>query len=275
MDESENVIRNKARLVAQGYTQVEGIDFEETFAPVARLEVIQMTLAFASYKDFKLFQMDVKSSFLNGFIEEKVYVEQPPGFVDLTHSDFVFKLDKALYSLKQAPRAWYERLSSFLISNGFKKGKIDTTLFTKHVENDILIVQIYVDDIIFGSTNENLCQAFESCMKEEFEMSMMGELNYFLGLQIKQRKDGIFINQAKYTKELIKRFGLEGAKTSKTPMATTTKLDKDEQGTCVDIKLYRSMIGSLLYLTASRPDIMFCVCPVSYTHLTLPTIYSV
>ena len=114
--------------------------------------------------------------------------------------------------------------------------------------------------IIFGSTNENLCKAFESCMKEEFEMSMMGELNYFLGLQIKQRNDGIFINQAKYTKELIKRFGLESAKTSKTPMATTTKLDKDEQGTSVDIKLYRSMIGSLLYLTASRPDIMFCVC---------------
>ena len=122
-------------------------------------------------------------------------------------------------------------------------------MFTKHVENDILIVQIYVDDIIFGSTNETLCQAFESCMKDEFEMSMMGELNYFLGLQIKQRKDGIFINQAKYTKELIKRFGLEGASTSKTPMATTTKLDKDEQGKSVDIKLYRSMIGSLLYLS--------------------------
>ena len=117
--------------------------------------------------------MDVKSAFLNGFIDEEVYVEQPTGFVDPTHLDFVFKLDKALYGLKQAHRAWCERLSSFLISNGFKKGKIDTTLFTKHVENDILIVQIYVDDIIFGSTNETLCQAFESCMKEEFEMSMI------------------------------------------------------------------------------------------------------
>jgi len=158
------------------------MDFEETFAPVARLEAIRMTLAFASYKDFKLFQMDVKSAFLNGFIEEELYVEQPPGFVDSTHPDFVFKLDKALYGLKQAPKAWYERLSSFLISNGFKEGKIDTILFTKHVKNDILIVQIYVDDIIFCSTNESLCQAFESCMKEEFEMSMMGELNYFLDL---------------------------------------------------------------------------------------------
>jgi len=133
LDESGNVVRNKARLVAQGYTQIEGIDFEKIFAPVAWLEAIWITLAFASYKDFKLFQMDVKSAFLNRFIEEEMYVEQPPGFVDHTHPDFVFKLDKALYGLKQAPRAWYERLSSFLISNGFAKGTIDTTLFTKHV----------------------------------------------------------------------------------------------------------------------------------------------
>jgi len=172
----------------------------------------------------------------------------------------VYKLDKILYGLKQAPRAWYEKLSTFLISNNFIKGKIDTILFTKHVDSDILIVQIYIDDIIFGSTNEKFCKEFESSMKNEFEMSMMGELNYFLGLQIKQRSNGIFINQAKYTRKLIKRFRLEDAKLSKTPMATTTKLDKDEQGINVNIKLYRSMIGSLLYLTASRPDIMFSVC---------------
>ena len=131
---------------------------------------------------------------------------------------------------------------------------MDTTLLTKHVGSDILIVQIYVDDIIFGSTNELLCKEFESCMQHEFEMSMMGELNYFLGLQIKQMRDGIFICQAKYSKELIKKFGLEDSKICNIPMATTTKLDKDDQGKCVDIKLYRSMIGSLLYLMASRPD---------------------
>ena len=192
-----------------------------------------------------------------------------------------------MYGLKQAPRAWYERLSSFLISNDFIKGKVDTTLFTKHVDNDILIVQIYVDDIIFGSTNELLCKDFEKVMQLEFEMSSMGELNFFLGLQVKQLQDGNFICQAKYAKELVKRFGLEDSKVCNTPMATTTKLDKDDQGKNVDIKLYRSMIGSLLYLTASRPDIMFSVClcarfqscpkeshliaAVSYTHLTLPT----
>ena len=123
MDESGNVVRNKARLVAQGYTQVEGIDNEETFAPVAWLEAIRITLAYASYKNYKLFQMDVKSAFLNGFIDEEVYVEQPPGFVDHVHPNFVFKLDKALYGLKQAPRAWYERLSSFLLSNVLLKAK--------------------------------------------------------------------------------------------------------------------------------------------------------
>ena len=139
-------------------------------------------------------------------------------------------------------------------------GKADTTLFVKHKNQDILIVQIYVDDIIFGSTNELLCKDFSSCMSQEFEMSMMGELKYFLGLQIKQNEEGIFINQAKYVKDLLKRFGIDDSKTKNTPMSTTTKLDKDEKGKEVDIKMYRGMIGSLLYLTASRPDIMFSVC---------------
>ena len=145
-------------------------------------------------------------------------------------------------------------------------------MFTKHVDSDILIVQIYADDIIFGSTNKKLCKEFESCMKNEFEMSVMWELNYFLGLQIKQRSDGIFINQAKYTKELIKKFRLEGVKTSKTPMATATKLDKDEQSINVDIKLYRSMIGNLLYLTASRPNIIFSVCLCARFHIVLKSL---
>ena len=153
MDEHGNIIRNKARLVAQGYCQEEGIDYEETFAPVARLEAIRMLLAFASYKNFILYQMDVKSAFLNGYIFKEVYVEQPPGFENFELPSHVYKLKKALYGLKQAPRAWCDRLSNFLLKNDFKIGKIDTTLFIKVKENDMLIVQIYVDDIIFGSTN--------------------------------------------------------------------------------------------------------------------------
>ncbi|RVW24427.1 Retrovirus-related Pol polyprotein from transposon RE1 [Vitis vinifera] len=166
----------------------------------------------------------------------------------------------ALYGLKQAPRAWYERLSKFLLKRGFKMGKIDTTLFIKTKESDMLLVQIYVDDIIFGATNVSLCEEFSKCMHSEFEMSMMGELNFFIGLQIKQLKEGTFINQAKYIRDLLKRFNMEEAKTMKTPMSSSIKLDKDEKGKSIDSTMYRGMIGSLLYLTASRPDIMYSVC---------------
>ena len=177
-------MKNKARLVAKGYNQEEGIDL--TFAPVARLEAIRILLAFASYMDIKLFHMDVKSAFLNGFLQEEVYVEQPPGFENPNFPNHVFKLQKALYGLKQAPRAWYEHLSKFLLKNGFRRGQIDKTLFIKNKGEDFIIIQIYVDDIIFGATNELLCKEFSTLMSQEFEMSMVGELTFFLGLQIKQ-----------------------------------------------------------------------------------------
>ena len=260
LDENGNVVRNKARLVAQGYSQEEGIDYDETYAPVARLESIRLLLAFACYMGFKLFQMDVKSAFLNGFIKEEVFVEQPPGFENDQFPNHVYKLDKALYGLKQAPRAWYERLRNFLLTSDFVVGKVDSTLFIKKIEEDILVVQIYVDDIIFGSSNEELCQIFAKDMQQEFEMSHMGELTYFLGFQIRQLDDGTFINQSKYAKEILKRFGMDNTSSKRTPIGTTTSLDKDESGKCVDQKTYRAMIGSLLYLTASRPDIMFSVC---------------
>ncbi|XP_020263787.1 uncharacterized protein LOC109839682, partial [Asparagus officinalis] len=201
-----------------------------------------------------------KSAFLNGFIKEEVFVEQPPGFEHESFPNHVFKLKKALYGLKQAPRAWYDRLKKFLLTSGFEIGKVDSTLFIKKINKDILLIQIYVDDIIFGSTNNNLCQEFAKTMQDEFEMSHMGELNFFLGLQIKQLKEGIFINQSKCAKDLLKRFRLENSTCKPTPMSTTTSLDQDENGKNVDQKLYRGMIGSLLYITASRPDIMFSVC---------------
>jgi hypothetical protein len=203
--------------------------------------------------------MDVKSAFLNGKISELVYVEQPPSFEDPKRPNHVFKLSKALYGLKQAPRAWYERLRDFLLSKDFKIGKVDTTLFTKRIGKDLFVRQIYVDDIIFRSTNELFCEEFGKMMSKEFEMSMIRELSFFLGLQIKQLKDGIFISQSKYLKDMLKKFGLENAKPIKTPMATNGHLDL-EGGTMVDQKLYRSIIGSLLYITASRPDVMFSVC---------------
>ncbi|GKB83863.1 putative ribonuclease H-like domain-containing protein [Tanacetum coccineum] len=259
-DERGIVIRNKVILVAQGYTQKEGIDCDEVFALVARYEAISLFLAYALFKDFVVYQMDVKSAFLYGKIEEEVYVCQPPGFEDPDFPDRVYKVEKALYGLHQAPRAWYETLSTYLLDNGFQRGKIDKTLFIKRYKGDILLVQVYVDDIIFGSTKMELCIAFEKLMHEKFQMSSMGELTFFLGLQVKQKKDGIFISQDKYVDEILKKFGFTEVKTASTPMETQKPLLKDEDGEEVDVHMYRSMIGSLMYLTSSRPDIMFVVC---------------
>ncbi|GJX24825.1 putative ribonuclease H-like domain-containing protein [Tanacetum coccineum] len=233
-DERGIVIKNKARLVAQGHTQEEGIDYDEVFAPVARIEAIRLFLAYASFKDFMVYQMDVKSAFLYGKIEEEVYVCQPPGFEDPNFPDRVYKVEKALYGLHQAPRAW-------------DKG-------------DILLVQVYVDDIIFGSTKKSLCTEFEKMIQKKFQMSSMDELTFFLGLQVKQKENRIFISQDKYVNEILKKFGFTNVKTASTPMETHKPLFKDENGEDVDEHMYRSMIGSLMYLTSSRPDIMFAVC---------------
>jgi len=187
-------------------------------------------------------------------------VELPQGFEDSKFPNHAFKLQKALYGLKQAPRAWYECLKKFLLKQGIEIGKADPTLFTHKVVNAIFVCQIYVDDIIFGSTNQVFCEEFSRIMTKRFEMSMMGELKYFLGFQIKQLKEGTFISQTKYTLDMLKKFDMEKAKPINTPMPTNGHLDLDDKGKAVDIKVYRSMIGSLLYLCASRPDIMLSVC---------------
>ncbi|GJR78542.1 putative ribonuclease H-like domain-containing protein [Tanacetum coccineum] len=270
-DETEVVVRNKARLVAQRYKQEEGIDYDEVFAPVTRMEAIRLFLAFASFMGFIVYQMDVKSTFLYGTIDEEVYVSQPPGFVDPDHPKKVYKVVKALYGLHQAPRAWYATLSTFLEKHGHKRGTIDKTLFIKRDKKDIMLVQVYVDDIIFGSTKKSWCDEFEALMKSRFQMSSMGELTFFLGLQVKQNKEGIFISQDKYVAEILKKFDLVSVKTAITPMETKVALTKDEEAVDVDVHLYRSMIGSLMYLTASRPDIMFAVCACSRFQVTPKT----
>ncbi|GJS29536.1 putative ribonuclease H-like domain-containing protein [Tanacetum coccineum] len=203
--------------------------------------------------------MDVKSAFLYGTIEEEVYVTQPPGFKDPDHPDKVYKVVKALYGLHQAPRAWYETLANYLLSNGFNRGKIDQTLFIKKQKGDILLVQVYVDDIIFGSTNKELCTGFEKLMKDKFQMSSMGELTFFLGLQVQQKEDGIFISQDKYVAEILKKFNYYDLKFASTPVDLEKPLVKDGDANDVDVHLYRSLIRSLMYLTASKPDIMFTV----------------
>jgi hypothetical protein len=236
------------------------LDFDETFAPVARLESIRILLTYATHHGFKLYQMDVKSAFLTGPIEEEVYVEQPSGFESEGYPNHVYKLHKALYGLKQAPRAWYECLRDFLIENGFRIGKADSTLFTRKMGKYLFVSQIYVDDIIFGSTNKSFCDEFSKIMTDRSKMSMMGVLTFFLGFQIKQAKEGTFISQMKYTHDILKKFGMDKAKPIKTSMGTNDHLDLDLGSTSVDQKVYRSMIGSLLYLCASRPDILLSVC---------------
>lgn len=203
--------------------------------------------------------MDVKSTFLNGMLTEEVYVEQPIGFQDPHKLDHVFRLKKTLNGLKQAPQAWYERLTSFLLKHNYEQGNADKTLFIKCVNNKILCAQIYVDYIVLGSTSHSHALEFNSLMKNEFEVSMVRELNMFLGLQIKKMKNDMFVSQSKNARNMLKRFCLENAKHAKTLMSATLKLSKDEHGKKVDNKMYRSMIESLLYLFASRPDICFSV----------------
>ncbi|KAK6151787.1 hypothetical protein DH2020_014422 [Rehmannia glutinosa] len=253
----QNVIGTKWVFRNKMNDQEEGIDFDETFAPVARLEAIRMFLAYAAHKNFIVYQMDVKR------------------FEQKTLGDKVYKLKKALYGLKQGPRALYDTLSQFLTDNGFTKGKVDRTLFRIQDGESILLVQIYVDDIIFGSINKEQCDKFSNLMQGKFEMSMMGELTFFLGLQVKQLKDGTFLSQTKYTRDLMKKFGMEEKSSAKIPMNTSVMMDMDADGKPVDQTRYRALIGSLLYLTTSRPDITFAVgvcarfqCAPKESHMT-------
>nr|GEX23978.1 putative ribonuclease H-like domain-containing protein [Tanacetum cinerariifolium] len=220
-DERGIVVRNKARLVAQGHTQEDGIDYEEVFAPVARIEVIRLFLAYASFMGFMVYQMDVKNAFMYGTIKEEVHVCQPPGFKDPDYPDKVYK-----------------------------------------------VVKVYVDDIIFGSTDKYLCKAFEKLMKDKFRMSSMGELTFFLGLQVKQKPNGIFISQDKYVAEILRKFGLTDRKSASTLIDTEKPLLKDPDGEDVNVCTYKSMIGSLMYLTSSRPHIMFAVCACARFQVT-------
>nr|GFA52516.1 retrovirus-related Pol polyprotein from transposon TNT 1-94 [Tanacetum cinerariifolium] len=229
----DNIIGNPSR---SGYRQEEGIDFEESFAPVARIEAIRIFIANATSRNINVYQMDVKTAFLNGELKEKVYISQPEGFVDPGHPTHVYRLKKALYGLKQAPRAWYDTLSRFLLDNNFSKGAVDPTLFTRKTGKHILLVQIYVDDIIIASTDPKDC------------------------LQVSRSPGGIFINQSKFALEILKKFGMDSCDSVDTPMVDRLKLDEDLSGIPVDQTCFRSMVGSLMYLTASRSDLVFVVC---------------
>nr|GFB29732.1 retrovirus-related Pol polyprotein from transposon TNT 1-94 [Tanacetum cinerariifolium] len=260
LDEYGDVLKNKARLVAKRYRQEEGIDLEESFALVARIEAIRIFITNTASKNMTIYQMDVKTTFMNGEWKKEVYVSQPESFVDPDHLTHVYRLKKALYGLKQAPRAWYYMLSRFLRDNKFSKGAVDPTLFTQKTGKHILLVQIYVDDIIFASTDPKACDMFSNEMSSKFQMSMMGKISFFLGLQVSQSPGGIFINQSKFALEILKKFGMDSCDSVDTPMVDRLKLDEDPLGIPVDQTRFCSMVGSLMYLTASRPDLVFAIC---------------
>nr|GEW17323.1 retrovirus-related Pol polyprotein from transposon TNT 1-94 [Tanacetum cinerariifolium] len=237
LDECGDVLKNKARLVEKGYRQKEGIDFEESFAPVARIEAIRIFIANATSKNMTVYQMDVKTAFLNGELKEEVYVNQPEGFVDPDHTHHIYRLKKALCGLKQAPRAWYDTLSKFLLAKGFFKGVVDPTLFIRRTGKHILHVQIYVDDIIFALTNPRYCDRFSNEMSSKFQMLTIGKMSFFLG--ISHSPEGIFLNQVKYANEILKKFGLDKCDPVDTPMMERSKLDEDHSGIPVDQTRYR------------------------------------
>jgi hypothetical protein len=257
-----SIEKYKARFVARGFSQKEGIDYEDTFAPVARYTSIRTIIALAAKMKWKLHQMDVKKAFLNGIIEEEVYIEQPQGFEVEDRKTHVCNLKKALYGLKQAPRAWYGRIDSFLTSLGFTKSKVDSNLYFKVMNDEPVILLLYVDDL-FLTREEKLITDCKKKLNAEFEMKYLGLMHYFLGLEVWQSPKKIFLNQGKYAVEILKRFDMLECKSMNTPMETKLKLLVDTSSKLIDATLYRQIIGSLMYLTNTKPDICFAVNTLS------------
>nr|KYP73058.1 Retrovirus-related Pol polyprotein from transposon TNT 1-94 [Cajanus cajan] len=273
MNAEGEVERYKARLVVKGYKQKEGIDYDEVFAPVTRMESIRLLISLAAQRQWQILQMDVKSAFLNGVLKEEVYVEQPLGYMKRGDEKKVLRLRKALYGLKQAPRAWNERIDGYFKKNGYEQCPYEHALYIKKSGKDMMVVALYVDDLIFTGSNAKLIKEFKEIMMKEFEMTDLGLMKYFLGLEVKQSNEGIFISQERYALEILKKFKMEDCNPVSTPMEPGTKLSKFDGGERADSGRYRSLVGSLRYLTCTRPDLMLSVGMTSrfmedpsYTH---------
>ena len=264
LNENGEIDKHKARLVAKGYAQKYGVDYNEVFAPVARLDTIRLVLALAAQRGWTVYQLDVKSAFLHGVLNEEVFVEQPCGYEIKDNEHKVYKLKKALYGLKQAPRAWYSRIESYFLKEGFEKCTHEHTLFVKtSAGGKILIVSLYVDDLIFTGNDESMYVEFKKSMMVEFDMTDLGKMRYFLGVEVMQKSDGIFISQKKYVMEVLERFGMDKSNSVLNPMVPGEKLQKDQDGMKIDSTYYKQIVGSLMYLTATRPDVMFAVSLIS------------
>lgn len=271
LNEFGDVSKHKARLVAKGYSQEHGVDYTEVYAPVARMDTIRIVLSTAAQKGWDIFQLDVKSAFLHGVLAEDVYVQQPRGYEIKGEEDKVYKLHKALYGLKQAPRAWFSRIEEYFVKEGFKKSENEETLFIKtNDRGNLLFVSVYVDDLIYTGDDIALMKEFKLSMEREFDMTDLGKMRYFLGIEVLQTDQGIHISQAKYVMEVLRRFEMEDCNSVFNPMAPGNKMDIDEDGEQIDETLYKQIIGSLMYITTTRPDIQFPVSLLS-RYMSKPT----
>eukprot|EP00253_Pinus_taeda_P009330 PITA_09330 len=252
------VNKHKAQLVAKGFSQVEGIDYTETFSPVAKMNSVRLVLSLAASFKWEVHQMDVKSAFLHGDLHEEIYMEQPIGFIQ-TESSLVCHLKKSLYGLKQAPRAWCAKMDSFLLESGFSRCHYDNTVYTKKEGKSLITLVLYVDDLILTGSDPNLINHVKSSLKKNFEMTELGHLHYFLGLQVLQSKDSIFLSQSKYACDLLRFFHMEYCKLAPSPFQSGVKLSVTCTSPEVDATLYRQLVGKPLYLTHTRPDLSFVV----------------
>ncbi|GKV46536.1 hypothetical protein SLEP1_g53512 [Rubroshorea leprosula] len=284
MNPDGSIHKHKARLVVKGYAQQAGIDYGDTFSPVAQHDTVRMLIALSANFGCTIYHVDVKSAFLNGHLQEDIYVQQPEGFIISGHEDKVYKLKKALYGLKQAPRSWYNRIDSFLLQQGFQRSENEPTLYVKcnsgqsskdttfPVENSgsnpfvcdaELLVSLYVDDLLITGSNSQLLLSFKANLMKEFEMSYLGEMSYFLGMEIHQCESGIFVSQHKYALDVLKKFSMDQCKSVPTPLVQNSKLIAEDGYEKTDASIYRSLVGSLLYLTATRPDLMYAASLLS------------
>ena len=255
--------RCKARLVAKGYSQTYGIDYDKTFSPVAKMALIRIVMSLASSLIWTLHPMDVKNTFLNGFLKEEVFIEQSEGFKDSANPEFVCKLKRGLYGLKQSPRIWFERLANYLKVVSFKQSLAYASVFVMNAKNDIVIIVLYVDDLIMTSNNDDSICEIKKKLSPQFEMKDLGELKYFLCIEVVKCSNGLMFSQRKYMIDMLRQFGMQDCKSIQTPMETNVKLEVSDDNVIADIKIYQQMVGKLIYLTITRPDIAFSVGAVS------------